>query len=375
MTAKTKDGVTTTYTYDLAGQLASESRSGYLATYTYDGNGNRLSKTLNGTTENYSYDDGDKMLTAGAKSYGYDVAGRTTSVTDGSSVTSLNYDYESRLTSLSGATSASYTYNGLNTRVSKIKGGATTDFVRDGIGVTAPVIRDSNAAYTPGVSEHRGSNSTWNFSGLKNAETQVSSSGTPAATKTYDAFGNAVSSTGTWSGPFGYAGDYGYQEDASGLKLLGHRYYDSSTGRFLTRDPAKDGRNWYEYCGNNPIGYCDPDGLKMADIWGKVVDGGKWIVDKLETGTRWTVGGIAKVVGTVLLVGPISKIFESMYEGAIGAGHRREMDDYYNKLHLQGAITDEQWINIKKRNGDDAIDDAVGLMGKYWEAQKVFWRV
>ena len=42
---------------------------------------------------------------------------------------------------------------------------------------------------------------------------------------------------------------------------------------------------------------------------------------------------------------------------------------------LQGAITDEQWINPKKRNGDDAIDDAVGLMGKYWEAQKVFWRV
>ena len=30
------------------------------------------------------------------------------------------------------------------------------------------------------------------------------------------------------AGPFGFAGGYGYQEDAdSGLKLLGHRYYDS----------------------------------------------------------------------------------------------------------------------------------------------------
>lgn len=43
--------------------------------------------------------------------------------------------------------------------------------------------------------------------------------------------------------------------------LLGHRYYDSSTGRFLTRDPIKDGRNWYVYCGSNPTGRADPTGL------------------------------------------------------------------------------------------------------------------
>jgi RHS repeat-associated protein len=70
-----------------------------------------------------------------------------------------------------------------------------------------------------------------------------------------------VSSTGTPQGPFGYAGGWGYQEDAdSGLKLLGHRYYDASTGRFLTRDPAKDGRNWYGYCENNPANSVDTAG-------------------------------------------------------------------------------------------------------------------
>jgi YD repeat-containing protein len=118
MTSKTVGGVTTSYTYDLAGQLASESRPGYSCLYTYDANGNRLTKTLNGVTETYTYDDGDKMLTAGSKSYGYDAAGRTTSVTNGASVTNLSYDWESRLTSLSGATTASYAYNGLATRVS-----------------------------------------------------------------------------------------------------------------------------------------------------------------------------------------------------------------------------------------------------------------
>ena len=36
----------------------------------------------------------------------------------------------------------------------------------------------------------------------------------------------------------------GYQEDGdSGLKLLGHWFVNLSTGRFLTRDLAKDGSN------------------------------------------------------------------------------------------------------------------------------------
>jgi RHS repeat-associated protein len=63
-------------------------------------------------------------------------------------------------------------------------------------------------------------------------------------------------SAGTWNG-----GAFGYQEDATGLKLLGHRYYDSSLGRFITRDPIKDGRNWYAYCGNDPVNGVDPSGL------------------------------------------------------------------------------------------------------------------
>ncbi|MDX2066064.1 MAG: RHS repeat-associated core domain-containing protein, partial [Fimbriimonadaceae bacterium] len=76
---------------------------------------------------------------------------------------------------------------------------------------------------------------------------------------------------GTWTGPFGFAGNWGYQEDGdSGLQLLGHRYYDPSTGRFLTRDPIKDGRNWYSYCENNPLTAVDPAGLFWKEIVGSV---------------------------------------------------------------------------------------------------------
>ena len=138
----------------------------------------------------------------------------------------------------------------------------TKTYKRDGAGVTAPALSDGSAAYTPGLSQRVSSTSTFFHGGIKNTDTQTNSSKSITATRVYDAFGNVASSTGTWSSPFGYAGPFGYQEDSdSGLKLLGHRYYDSSTGRFLSRDPAKFGRNLYLCSNCNPAGTVDPSGL------------------------------------------------------------------------------------------------------------------
>ncbi len=107
----------------------------------------------------------------------------------------------------------------------------------------------------------RGGVKTTFHSALKNADVQTSSSGAVASSRVYDAFGNDLLVTGSWKSPFGYAGQFGYQQDVdTGFKLLGHRYYDSDTGRFLTRDPIKDGRNWYGYCENDPVRQFDSDG-------------------------------------------------------------------------------------------------------------------
>lgn len=57
----------------------------------------------------------------------------------------------------------------------------------------------------------------------------------------------------------GYAGAWGYQEDRDS------GYYDPSTGRFLTRDSVKEGRNWYSYCENGPTVRLDPNGLGIVD--------------------------------------------------------------------------------------------------------------
>lgn len=273
LSSKTVNSVTTTYGYDNIDQLLSESRTGYSASYTYDANGNRATKTLGGSTDTYSYDDADKLtsITNGGstvKSYGYDTAGRTTSVTTSAGTTNLTYDYEGRIATITYPSSATntFTYNGLDTRVGKVDSAGTATYKRDGADVTDSVLSDGSAVYTPGVSERRSSTTKFYGTdrlGTNTVETNTSQSVT--STKTYDAFGALVSSTGSSASPFGFVGKAGYQEDSdSGLKLLGHRYYDPSTGRFVTRDPVGEGRNWYSYCNNNPLSGLDPLGLYDA---------------------------------------------------------------------------------------------------------------
>ena len=164
--------------------------------------------------------------------------------------------------------------DGLYSGIGSTDACAGKSFKRDGVGVTAPVLSDGAAVYTPGVSESRGGVKTYFHQALKNTDLQSDSAGAVTATRLYDAWGNVVSSTGSWASPFGNAGRFGYQEDPdSGLKLLGHRYYDSSTGRFLTRDTHEQGRNWYSYCANKPVRAFDPDGLtwyydqRTGDVW------------------------------------------------------------------------------------------------------------
>jgi len=271
---RTSSGVTTEFGYDLVGQLISETRSGYVASYTYDANGNRLTRTVNNVTEEYEYDGADKLLNVKinsqtVKAFTYDAVGRTTGVTTSAGTTSLTWDYEDRLIGITYPSTAtnSFSYNAFGARVSKTDSSGTSTYTRNGTSVIAPVLSDGSLTYTPGISSRDGTNSTWSHGDIKNSLRQTGESETTSATKHYDAFGNLTTSTGTWHGPFQYGGNFGYQTDPdSNLKLLGHRYYDSDTGRFLTRDPIGDGANWYSYCQNAPVSFADADGLRVFVI-------------------------------------------------------------------------------------------------------------
>jgi RHS repeat-associated protein len=274
-----------------------ETRAGVTTTYTYDANGNRASKAAGGTTETYTVDDADKLTnikvgTTTIKSYGYDAAGRTTSVVSSAGTTTLAYDYEGRISTITYPSSAtnSFTYNGLDTRVGKVDSAGTTTYRRDGDYVLAPVLEAGGTKFTPGISRRTGTTSAFYHADRLGSNTrQTSTAQGSIASRQYDAFGNLAATSGTWTGPFGFAGEWCYQEDAdSGLQLLGHRYYDSSTGRFLSRDKKKEGKNWYCYANSNPIKFVDPLGEWVVTVGG----GGQFLIPLLSgsTGVGLTIG-------------------------------------------------------------------------------------
>ncbi|MCW5939380.1 MAG: RHS repeat-associated core domain-containing protein [Fimbriimonadaceae bacterium] len=78
-----------------------------------------------------------------------------------------------------------------------------------------------------------------------------------------DAWGQVRSGSGPNQG---YCASLQHRRDAeSGLVYMRARYYEPSTGRFLSEDPAMDGANWYVYCANDPVNRVDPTG-KVAQF-------------------------------------------------------------------------------------------------------------
>jgi RHS repeat-associated protein len=229
--------------------------------------------------ENYTYDAGDHLLAAGSKSYTYDLNGNCTSVTVEGLTTTRSYDYENRVTQITypGGGTNTFQYNGLGLRTRKVDSAGTFSYVCDGAEVASPVLSDGAAVYTPGLSERRAGVSKFYHAdalGSTRGITHIGQSATDSLL--YDGFGMTVSRTGSTPTPFGFVGAAQYQSDLdSGLMLLGHRYYDASVGRFLSKDPARQGHNGYIYCGNNPLTRTDPKGLwieTLLDVAGLVYD-------------------------------------------------------------------------------------------------------
>ncbi|MBI3726011.1 RHS repeat protein [bacterium] len=282
--SSTVNGMETSYAYDSRDQLTSESGPGATTSYTYDANGNRLTATADGVTETYTYDPGDKLTRIvapdGIKTFDYDLAGRTIGVTRGSEKTAFSYDSESRVVKIAypDGRVSTFSYNGAGARVGRVDSRESVSYRRAGASVLSPVLGDGSANVTPGISENRDGATRFHHGGFKNLDAQTGASGEIVATREYSAFGKVLpSSAGEFAGSSGYGGRFGYRTDRDGgLMLLGHRDYDPSTGRFLTRDPIHVGGNWYAYCGNNPLTRADPSGLRWD--WDIIMVVSRWLI-------------------------------------------------------------------------------------------------
>lgn len=92
----------------------------------------------------------------------------------------------------------------------------------------------------------------------------------------YKPFGEAViHSESTVSSHFRFPGQY--YDNETGFHYNYHRYYDPSTGRYLTPDPIglEGGINRYAYVGNNVVNEMDLSGLILEKIWNDPTDRGK----------------------------------------------------------------------------------------------------
>ncbi len=166
---------------------------------------------------------------------------------------------------------AAYGYSAGGLRSWKTVGGQTTYFLYDGstplceLDGNGNVLATNTWGNTGLISRRVGSSSTfYAFDPSGNVAQRLSSSGGVLGSYLFDAFGLRTG-TDTDLDPYsGFGGQWGgYTDSESGLTLFAHRYYDSGTGRFLTRDPLgyAGGSNLYAYAANNPVMLADPSGF------------------------------------------------------------------------------------------------------------------
>jgi RHS repeat-associated protein len=97
--------------------------------------------------------------------------------------------------------------------------------------------------------------------GLGSVTSLTDPTGAVAATYTYDSFGFMTASTGSATNWLRYTARQ-FDSDTA-LYYYRARYYDPTTGRFLSEDPIrfKGGVNFYSYVHGSPLDFTDPSGL------------------------------------------------------------------------------------------------------------------
>jgi RHS repeat-associated protein len=281
--ATESSGRTLNWSYDGIYRLTNEtitldpmSKNGTVA-YGLDPVGNRLSQTssIPGIpTASFLYDFDDRIQ---PPTESYHPNGNT--LVSGSRT--FTYDFANRLKSMtmSGSPGVTLVYDGDGNRVAKTVGATTTRYLVDDLNPTSydQVVEEIGAGgvqrtYTYGlqrINQIQLVNSTWapsfyGYDGLGSVRQLTNSTGTVTDTYDYDAWGNAVNTTGSTSNVYLYRGEQ-YDPDLN-LYYLRARYLNPLTGTFLTTDPEEGATaepssfHRYAYAAADPVDRIDPSG-------------------------------------------------------------------------------------------------------------------
>jgi RHS repeat-associated protein len=281
-------------------------------TYGYDKAGNRVSLSTGDTGENSSYaytyyantqgGNSTRVLYDGRWYYTYDANGNRTARGKAASVSGNNvtidttaeywtyaWDLHNRLTAVKQynaddngtCADVSYVYDALNYRIERAGSDGTTVYAygRSGAityqkttGTTGTTVRsyaylnNEVAGWTDTDAAGKESKKYAVTDMLGSVTKVLDETGSVVWSSEYTAFGNVA---GTVTDSVDFSGMFtGKDIDAeTGLTYHWNRWRSEDGSFFISEDPARDGSNWYGYCGNNPMTYMDPTGLDASEFY------------------------------------------------------------------------------------------------------------
>ena len=282
MDEDSRAGITSTYGYDLTGQLTSATRSnGNNESFSYDANGNR-------TLPGYVTGVGNRLETDGTFTYGYDGEGNRISRTeiDTGKITRYEYDHRNRLTRITEqevggekVELAAYTYDALNRRIiiDTSEGVTITVYDREQAwadfdeagNVVTRYLYDDQIDFLLAMVETGEEPTFVNTDHLGSVVGYVDHDGALLNTLAYQSFGGLAD--GILAGRFGFTGrEYDAPTD---LYFYRARFYDPLSGRFIGEDPIRyeaNDTNLHRFVSNNPLDRRDPTGTVSAISYGGI---------------------------------------------------------------------------------------------------------
>ncbi len=334
----------TNYLYDALGQITKATYSnGTTFEYSYDNIGNRtLQKVVAASTvlTPYTYDNDARLTLAGTTNYSYNNNGEL--LTQQSTAGTSNYRFNAKQQLASINTNVTYTYDGFGHRIGKKVNGVEVRFTNDTLTGLSRVLAEANVAtnrsnffvYGPTelLSIHAQPNPivcTGTTScptppvkiyypiadALGNVRFVLNDAGAVVARYSYDPFGTMLKQEGSAPGTFQFSTEQ--TDPESGMTFLRARYYDPSTGRFITRDPLvgpltlPHSQNPYAYAVSDPVNMSDPSGQAVPVLIPLLYYGGMACAALAPV-------AIGLIANTPLLDIAASQVEQGDYLGAVG---------------------------------------------------------
>lgn len=274
-TLQLPNGVTVQYGYDQDSRPQSITYTTSAGTtignlsYLYDNNsrtvevdGSLAQTNLPNALGQATFDAANQLLSWDGTAVSYDANGNMISDVSGNQYA---WNERNQLVGITGPMSASFGYDGFGRRIRKAIGSQTTSYQYDGPNRISETSNGATVTLLPGAIDEyfQRSDSTGVTVPLTNALGSTigmtDSSGNLATTYWYDPYGGTTVSGAVNGNSIQFAGR---EDDDTGLYFYRARYYELTTGRFISADPLgfRAGLNFYAYANDNPVQYTDPSG-------------------------------------------------------------------------------------------------------------------